>query len=249
MGCCPSPASMHNCFQDEKACQRDIGGFAMRWLCAFAVRSNFYDRLCRVHLTDNRNNKIVRAFLIEEAKVVKRVIKSQQKEAEIVAHNAVPLLVIWLYACNLKRCILKKKEIQLQFEMGAPVRGISLIFPVLIKCHRYLQGVVGSRVIYCKSPKCFILVSFVCSAYTVNHPINLRCRLPGVQLWMTILTGPTRAQKLEVGRLDNWMSVRLPSTTDHERGNSGQFTSSAKRWTSDRIHQNQKKGERENSTT
>jgi len=34
---------------------------------------------CRVHLTHNNYNSIVRAFLIEEAKVVKRVIKSQQK--------------------------------------------------------------------------------------------------------------------------------------------------------------------------
>ena len=33
----------------------------------------------RVHLTHNLSYRIVRAFLIEEAKVVKRVIKSQQK--------------------------------------------------------------------------------------------------------------------------------------------------------------------------
>jgi hypothetical protein len=53
----------------------------MRWLRAFAVRSNPFDRLFRVHLTQNKYNSIVRAFLIEEAKVVKRVIKSQQKAA------------------------------------------------------------------------------------------------------------------------------------------------------------------------
>jgi hypothetical protein len=32
-----------------------------------------------VRITHNQYNSIVRAFLIEEAKVVKRVIKSQQK--------------------------------------------------------------------------------------------------------------------------------------------------------------------------
>jgi hypothetical protein len=56
-------------------------GFAMRWLRGLAVRSKYYDRLCRVHLTHNQYNRIVRAFLIEEAKVVKRVIESQQKAA------------------------------------------------------------------------------------------------------------------------------------------------------------------------
>jgi hypothetical protein len=35
---------------------------------------NRYDHLCRVHLTHNYDNNVVRAFLIEEAKVVKRVI-------------------------------------------------------------------------------------------------------------------------------------------------------------------------------
>ena len=79
IGCCPSPTSIRNCIQDEKTCEPGIWGFAMRWLCAFAVRSNPYDRLYRVHLTHNLSNRIVRAFLIEEAKVVKRVIKSQQK--------------------------------------------------------------------------------------------------------------------------------------------------------------------------
>jgi large subunit ribosomal protein L34e len=79
IGCCPSPTSICNGVQNEKACQPGIWGFAMRWLRAFAVRSNSYDCLCRVHLTYNQYNSIVRAFLIEEAKVVKRVIKSQQK--------------------------------------------------------------------------------------------------------------------------------------------------------------------------
>jgi large subunit ribosomal protein L34e len=79
IGCCPSPTSIRNCVQDEKACQPGIWGFAMRWLRAFTVRSNPYDGLCRVYLTHDHCNRIVRAFLIEEAKVVKRVIKSQQK--------------------------------------------------------------------------------------------------------------------------------------------------------------------------
>lgn len=79
IGCCPSPTSIRNGVQNEKACQPGIWGFAMRWLRAFAVRSNPYDCLYRVHLTHDQYNSIVRAFLIEEAKVVKRVIKSQQK--------------------------------------------------------------------------------------------------------------------------------------------------------------------------
>jgi large subunit ribosomal protein L34e len=81
IGCCPSPTSIRNCVQDEKACQPGIWGFAMWWLRTFAVRSSPYDRLCRMHLTRSQYNSIVRAFLIEEAKVVKRVIKSQQKAA------------------------------------------------------------------------------------------------------------------------------------------------------------------------
>jgi large subunit ribosomal protein L34e len=79
IGCCPSPTPIRNCVQNEKACQPGVWGFTMRWLRSFAVRSNLYDCLCRVHLTHNQYNSIVRAFLIEEAKVVKRVIKSQQK--------------------------------------------------------------------------------------------------------------------------------------------------------------------------
>jgi ribosomal protein L34E len=81
IGCCPSPTSIRNCVQDEKACQPGVWGFALWWLRACAVRSIPYDRLCRVHLAHNQYNSIVRAFLIEEAKVVKRVIKSQQKAA------------------------------------------------------------------------------------------------------------------------------------------------------------------------
>jgi hypothetical protein len=51
----------------------------MRWLRAFTVRSRVIlsNRLHAYH----RDNSIIRAFLIEEAKVVKRVIKSQQKAA------------------------------------------------------------------------------------------------------------------------------------------------------------------------
>jgi large subunit ribosomal protein L34e len=79
IGCCPSPTSIRNCVQDEKTCQPGIWGFTMRWLRAFAVRSNPCCYLCQVHLAYNLYNSIVRAFLIEEAKVVKRVIKSQQK--------------------------------------------------------------------------------------------------------------------------------------------------------------------------
>lgn len=52
----------------------------MWWLRAFAVRYDFYDYCFQVYLTHNPDS-IVRAFLIEEAKVVKRVIKSQQTAA------------------------------------------------------------------------------------------------------------------------------------------------------------------------
>jgi hypothetical protein len=55
----------------------------MRWLRALTVRSRpcdgvFLSSKLHAYLCDN---SIVRAFLIEEAKVVKRVIKSQQKAA------------------------------------------------------------------------------------------------------------------------------------------------------------------------
>jgi hypothetical protein len=51
----------------------------MWWLHSFTVRSNpsFSSRLPAY----SSHNSIVRAFLIEEAKVVKRVIKSQQNAA------------------------------------------------------------------------------------------------------------------------------------------------------------------------
>jgi hypothetical protein len=52
----------------------------MWWLRSLTVRSNPCRRLFLSRLPAyNSDNSIVRAFLIEEAKVVKRVIKSQQK--------------------------------------------------------------------------------------------------------------------------------------------------------------------------
>lgn len=53
----------------------------MRWLRSCAVRYNSYYRLLSSASHAYNYYSIVRAFLIEEAKVVKRVIKSQQKAA------------------------------------------------------------------------------------------------------------------------------------------------------------------------
>jgi len=52
----------------------------MWWLRSFTVRINPCHGLFELPAY-NPDNSIVRAFLIEEAKVVKRVIKSQQKAA------------------------------------------------------------------------------------------------------------------------------------------------------------------------
>jgi hypothetical protein len=51
----------------------------MWWLRAFAVR--YYPSFRLSPRATHNTKRIVRAFLIEEAKVVKRVIKSQQNVA------------------------------------------------------------------------------------------------------------------------------------------------------------------------
>lgn len=52
----------------------------MRRMCQVTVRRTIAESDCLVSLFYHSFLRILRAFLVEEAKIVKRVIKSQQKK-------------------------------------------------------------------------------------------------------------------------------------------------------------------------
>lgn len=76
IGSSPSSPPIRYDFEDEQDCKQGVRRFTMRFMCKVPVHLVCCYALLVSHYT---SFSVLRAFLVEEAKIVKRVIKSQEK--------------------------------------------------------------------------------------------------------------------------------------------------------------------------